>query len=489
MDENPASSSSPDDEPERKPLPKLGSTLGSYQLVKLLGVGGMGRVYVAEHVRLGRKVALKLLLPEFATSPEVVQRFFNEARAVNQINHPNIVEVMDFVEDPHGFNYFIMELLEGRDLRKVHKEDGPFLLGRAIAVAKQVASALAAAHGQGIVHRDIKPDNVLLCPREGSPNFVKLLDFGIAKLSSGVFQEQKTRLGMVLGTPGYMSPEQAFGRPIDGRSDVYSLGVLLHWMLVDKLPSAGNLPMKAQPKDEPPPDPLTHTARGQPIPEPIAQLVQRSLAFDPDDRVQTMERVLEELKPFVPTAIEPAPEELGHVSAPTQVDPWAKTVAPSEREVAARPQPSAEGETRLRQPREPRPNEHGAAAPLLEKKRGKLWLVGVLAAGIVAGGGWLALQTLRPGAPEAGLPPLPAPVAAAPRPEVPIPTLPAVPAPAAPVTPAPTAPQAAETIAESAPATPPAFRPHRTRAPARKAAKPAAAKAADDTTILDPLAE
>ena len=291
------------EEPKQLPLPKLGTTLGSYKLVKLLGVGGMGRVYVALHQKLGRKVALKLLLPEFAANPEVVQRFFNEARAVNQISHPNIVEIVDFVEDPHGFNYFIMELLDGKDLRKTRDADGPFLLGRTVATGKQMASALAAAHGQGIIHRDIKPDNVVLMPSEERPNFIKLLDFGIAKLSSGVFHEQKTRLGMVLGTPGYMSPEQAFGRPVDGRSDVYSLGVLLHWMLVDKLPSAGNMPMKAAPKDEPPPDPLRVTARGQPIPTALAELVERCLRFDPDDRVQSMDRVRAALAVIAPTDI------------------------------------------------------------------------------------------------------------------------------------------------------------------------------------------
>ncbi len=276
-------------------LPKIDATLGSYRLVKLLGIGGMGRVYLAEHQKLGRRAALKLLHPEYSSNVEFVRRFFNEARAVNQINHPNIVEIVDFVEDPHGYNYFIMELLDGRDLRKARELDGPFLIDRAVEIGRQVASALAAAHDHGIVHRDIKPDNVLLLPREGKPHFIKLLDFGIAKLSLGVSQEDRTRLGLVLGTPGYMSPEQAFGRPIDGRADVYSLGVLLFWMLLDRLPSASYSPLEPMPEGEGPPEVLQTTARGQPIPEALAQLVQRCLRFSADDRVQTMAHVLDEL--------------------------------------------------------------------------------------------------------------------------------------------------------------------------------------------------
>ncbi|HUB08374.1 MAG TPA: protein kinase [Myxococcales bacterium] len=553
------------EEPKQLPLPKLGATLGSYKLVKLIGVGGMGRVYVAEHVRLGRKVALKLLLPEFATSPEVVQRFFNEARAVNQINHPNIVEIMDFIEDAHGFNYFIMELLDGRDLRKVREKDGPFLLGRTIAVGKQVASALAAAHGQGIVHRDIKPDNVLLCPREESPNFVKLLDFGIAKLSSGIFHEQKTRLGMVLGTPGYMSPEQAFGRPIDGRSDIYSLGVLLHWMLVDTLPAAGNLPMKSQPKDEPPPDPLTTTKRGQPIPPPLAQLIQKCLAFDPDDRVQSMERILQVLTPLAPTTIEtglpeaaaPVPTmrwgEAGGASGvkvdatlgggapvaqPPQatIPPVGPTLPPSpggwttaaeavpggatrlddaasKAPVGATQLRATEGETRIKDAADV------AADPSLDvlpKPTGKPWLIAVVAAVVVVGGGWVALQVMgrpprekepvpaaevRPAAPTvAALPPIPAPTPTTTATANPTPSTTAAATPTTTTNPTPTATATANPTPTAPPpavaAEPPRhepshanYREHHHHTGAGSAARTEGHKASDDTTILDPLAE
>ena len=281
--------------------PKIDATLGSYRLVKLLGVGGMGRVYLAEHQKLGRKMALKLLHPQYSSDPEIVRRFFNEARAVNQISHPNIVEIVDFVEDPHGFNYFIMELLDGRDLRQVRDSDGTFLLERTVEIGKQVASALAAAHEQGIVHRDIKPDNVVLLPREDKPHFIKLLDFGIAKLLTGVAQKDQTRLGLVLGTPGYMSPEQAIGRQVDGRSDIYSLGVLLFWMLLDRLPSAGYLPMQPLPSGDPPPEPLERNARGQPVPTALAELVQRCLRFSADERVQSMKQVRDELTWLVPS--------------------------------------------------------------------------------------------------------------------------------------------------------------------------------------------
>jgi serine/threonine-protein kinase len=550
-----------DEEPVPIKLPKIGATLGSYRLVKLLGVGGMGRVYVAEHHRLGRKVALKLLLPEFSSNPDVVQRFFNEARAVNQINHPNIVEIVDFVEDPHGFNYFIMELLDGRDLRKTRDEDGPYLLGRTVAIGKQMASALAAAHGQGIVHRDIKPDNVVLIPREEKPNFIKLLDFGIAKLSSGVFQEKKTRLGMVLGTPGYMSPEQAFGRPIDGRSDIYSLGVLLHWMLVDKLPSAGNLPMKSAPKDEPPPDPLTKTARGQPIPPAMAQLVERCLRFDPDDRVQTMDRVREELSALAPTDIGESPATgkppatqvyappaipIGAAAAPalsllgpdvapppadsTRLQPNASSAVPAT--AFEEPKPSAgelTGATRLKAPSSSdspgspegeaatrikldsdrpaagaradvaTPDELAAFPP---KKGGPIWIA-VIAAVVVVGIGVVIVlrqgtpahppqpppeiavaPTVAPtAAPQANaLPPPPEPSAAPPLP--PVPTTP-VPQPQTP--PPPSEVQAAAPAPEAAPRESPKAKVTEHRKTGAK--KKTKSGAADDTSILDPLAE
>src|SRR4051794_33567274 len=161
---------------------EIGASFGWYGLLEEIGEGGMGRVFVAEHTRLGRKVALKMLRSEYTGNVEAVRRFFAEARAVNRIKHENIIQISDFVENDHGHSYFIMELLEGSDLRKLEDREVLLPLPRALGIAVQIARALAAAHEAGIVHRDLKPDNIFIINAEGKGDFVKLLDFGVAKL-------------------------------------------------------------------------------------------------------------------------------------------------------------------------------------------------------------------------------------------------------------------------------------------------------------------
>jgi serine/threonine-protein kinase len=195
----------------------------------------MGRVYLAEHVRLGRKVALKMLLPELSSSAAVVRRFFAEARAVNEISHENIVEITDFYEGEGAEAYFIMELLKGQSLYEL-LQAGPLPVDRVLPIAIQMCRALTAAHQRGIIHRDVKPENVFLVERAGHKDFVKMLDFGIAKLgvtADGV-NTQKTAAGTIMGTPEYMSPEQATGQPVDPRSDIYAFGAMLFEMVTGK---------------------------------------------------------------------------------------------------------------------------------------------------------------------------------------------------------------------------------------------------------------
>ncbi|HEY5925227.1 MAG TPA: serine/threonine-protein kinase, partial [Kofleriaceae bacterium] len=218
-----------------------GTVLGSYRLIELLGEGGMGVVYLAEHIRLGRRVALKTLRSDFAENPQAVRRFFGEARAVNKIRHHNIVEITDFVEEPGGDNYYIMELLRGTPLSNVIDNEGVQPLARSIGIMTQVARALQAVHDAGIIHRDLKPDNVFLIERSGQPDFVKLLDFGVAKLIDTVdnIGVHSTAAGAILGTPEYMSPEQASGKVVDHRTDIYSFGILLYELVTGVLPLRG----------------------------------------------------------------------------------------------------------------------------------------------------------------------------------------------------------------------------------------------------------
>ena len=282
--------------------PEMGAVLGAYQLIQQLAVGGMGRVFLAEHMRLGRKVAIKMLRSEYSQNREAVTRFFAEARAVNRIAHENIVEITDFVENDDGDNYYIMELLEGDDLSHIREQEGVIPLARSLGVMVQVCDALAAVHDAGIIHRDLKPENIFLTSRGGQADFVKLLDFGVAKLvepDSGTnMSVQTTGVGAILGTPQYMSPEQASAKAIDYRSDVYSLGIILYELVTGDLPfdadSFGELLVKH----------LTTTPtrptriKGLPykVPPELERLIMRCLEKEPTKRPQSMTEIENSLR-------------------------------------------------------------------------------------------------------------------------------------------------------------------------------------------------
>src|SRR5436305_4084384 len=211
----------------------IGKSIGNYQIKAKLGEGGMGTVYLGEHPLIGKRVAVKVLLEELAAKEDIVSRFFNEAKAVNDIGHQNIVDIVDFgkVKNDHGGDvvYFIMEFLDGESLAARLRRTG-LSFNETMHVMTQCCSALTASHAKGIVHRDLKPENIYLCPRGTDKNFVKILDFGIAKLTGdGGTSSHNTRTGLVIGTPAYMSPEQCEGKGfIAHRSDVYSLGVVTY---------------------------------------------------------------------------------------------------------------------------------------------------------------------------------------------------------------------------------------------------------------------
>jgi serine/threonine-protein kinase len=219
----------------------VGQTIGNYTITAKLGEGGMGVVFLAEHPVIGRKVAMKAIHPELSRNPEVVSRFVTEAKAVNQIGNEHIVDIHDFGTTADGDFYFIMEFLQGDSLADRLRRESPLDPARALMIGAQVADALAASHAHGIIHRDLKPENIFLIHKGGTSDFVKVLDFGLAKLTVGDDKvSHKTRTGSVMGTPYYMSPEQCEGRPnIDHRADVYSLGVILFEMMTGKVPFGG----------------------------------------------------------------------------------------------------------------------------------------------------------------------------------------------------------------------------------------------------------
>jgi len=255
-----------------------GSPVGEYEIQTQIGEGAMGTVYSAVHPLIGKKVAIKVLKPELCANQASIDRFVQEAQAVNQIGHPNIVDVFMLSELPDGRAYFVMEWLQGEDL-KVRLARGPMTVADACDILDGIARALDAAHAKGIVHRDLKPDNVFLHQNDNGPLMVKLLDFGIAKLVRVTPGTEKTQTGNMLGTPRYISPEQARGIQVDHRSDIYSLGVMAYEMLAGRPPFQGETAMDLVVKHlgEAPP-PLSQFAK---IPRSLEQCVMRMLDKDP----------------------------------------------------------------------------------------------------------------------------------------------------------------------------------------------------------------
>jgi serine/threonine-protein kinase len=268
----------------------INQTIGNYRVVSLLGEGGMGVVYLAQHPVIGRKVAIKLLHAVLARDPDIVSRFFNEARAIHMIAHENIVEILDFGQTNDGQPYFIMEYLTGESLSDAVGR-GAMPAEQVEAIAVQMCRALSAAHAKGIVHRDLKPHNVQLCTKADGSTLVKILDFGVAKILASPDGEQsvKTRTGSLMGTPLYMSPEQCKGAGVlDHRTDIYSLGVMLYEMLAGRPPftaeGVGELFAKHMLEDPPQVTEFVPNA-----PPHMAAAIMKSLAKEPDARFPSME--------------------------------------------------------------------------------------------------------------------------------------------------------------------------------------------------------
>ena len=290
-----------------------GETLGNWRLGSKLGEGGMGVVYAAEHVLIGQRAAVKLLLPELSQEPEVVARFFNEARAVSMIRHPGLIQIYDFGHHASGSAFIVMELLQGDSVRTRLERQGPLPPALAAAIVWQVASALEATHAQGIVHRDLKPDNLFLVPDSEAPIGlrVKVLDFGIAKLGGGQQVSVKTKTGTVIGTPAYMSPEQCRNAAkVDGAADIYSLGCIYFELLTGRPPFDGE---------------GLGEVLGAHIYAAPPQLGSRVAGISPalEHRVQAMLAKTAPARPTATALLRELEAEAGQLAASTDSHPWA----------------------------------------------------------------------------------------------------------------------------------------------------------------------
>jgi eukaryotic-like serine/threonine-protein kinase len=282
-------------------------TLGRYEIVSLVGEGGMGRVYKALDPAIGRTVAIKTLNVDLEPElfEEFKQRFFREARTAGRVQHPNVVTIYD-VGESGGTSFIAMEYVEGQTLREILDAEKALKVDAACRIASDVASGLAAAHRQNIVHRDVKPSNIMV----GPGGAVKLMDFGIARLPEGM----RTRTGLVLGSPSYIAPEQIVGHPLDGRYDLFSLGVVLYEMLAGAVPfrgdGVGELLYGVLNYVHAPPS--LHNSR---VPAVFERIFARALAKHPDDRYQTMEEFVQELRDWR-NLPRPTAEELAEYRKP-----------------------------------------------------------------------------------------------------------------------------------------------------------------------------
>ena len=309
----------------------LGNKLnGKYEIERVIGVGGMGVVYQARHLLIERKLAVKVMSQEIAAKPEIVQRFYNEAKTAASIGHDHIIEITDmglYGKSP----YIVMEYLEGTSLSD-YMEDKVLPVEEAVGILMQVLHALDAVHEKGVVHRDLKPDNIFLIKKPGTTKFVKILDFGISKLKpTEDANPTLTKTGTVLGTPAYMSPEQAAGlKEQDLRIDIYAVGAILYEMLTGQVPFSGDsynaliaAILTAEPKNprELNPD----------IPRPLQDIILKALVKEPEKRFQDCRELMKALRPFTPTwSVIPPPNTVSEQASPVPASPSKETLVPRE---------------------------------------------------------------------------------------------------------------------------------------------------------------
>jgi serine/threonine-protein kinase len=394
--------------------PLIGTTLAErYRIIRKIGEGGMGIVYEAEHVLIEKRVGLKVLREDFSSRLDVVERFRQEAKSASRIGHEHIIDISDFGVTHSGANFFVMELLQGHDLAEELEKGGPLSPRRTLGIVLQCAEALGAAHKKGIVHRDMKPENIFLLERKrNEEDFVKIVDFGIAKMSEvetgGQPGRKLTKTGMIFGTPEYMSPEQAAGKPQDHRVDVYALGIILYELLTGRVPFMGDtfMGILTQHMFEQVP-PLRAANPRCNAPAEVERIVFRAVAKDPDERYRSMEELAADLSgaltrtPNSVSSLAPPPGTITHYGNGEEVS--SNQRAP--RLLASVPA-----------------TDFPSAAPT-GGSRGLIWLglAGVLAAG--AGAAWRLRDSGASTPPLAVDPPaVTAPVAVLPVPKVEPPT-------------------------------------------------------------------
>jgi serine/threonine-protein kinase len=430
--------------PSEAPDPFIGLTVnGKFKVEAMIGQGGMGKVYRARHLTLDRPVVLKMLHRTYSDDPQIMARFQREARAASRLNHPNSIAVLDFGAAEDGTLFMAMEYLAGRDLSRVISQDWPLQEPRIIRIGAQILSALAEAHAQGIIHRDLKPENVMVEPRRDEPDFVKVLDFGIAKITAGADEPKLTAVGLVCGTPEYMSPEQARGAELDARSDLYSVGVILYQMATGDLPFHSDTPVGFLTKHLAE-VPVPPRQRRPDLSERLDALIRRTMEKDKARRYPDAASMRQALLACAGPVVSAPPSSVPPMGGTLAID--VSELEPIEIERAPAPRPARMPPPAATAASTTAPASGGGRTPLI---------VGGLAAVVVAI--VVAVLVLGGKEPRATAPPTPPPVATAPvatPPVAPAPTTPppnpatppapqAATAPAPPAAPTPTAPTAA----------------------------------------------
>jgi serine/threonine protein kinase len=362
----------------------LGTQIGAYRIARLLGIGGMGRVYKGVHPQIGSRVAIKVLSRECADRPDLVERFFYEAKSVNLIRHESIVNVLDLSKLPDGRPYIVMEYLDGSPLSSIIEQAphrGPLPLGGVARLAAEVLDALGAAHAKGIVHRDLKPDNIYVTPAGRA----KVLDFGIAKLKPEL-RGSATHTGSLLGTPHYMSSEQAAGKPVDARADLYSLGVILFECATLRKPFTADslFELLRQHVDMPPPSPR---ALRPDMPPDLEHVILTALAKHPEQRFATAQAMS---------------AALHHATSRLPPEAWA-ALTPTQASSASNwaPTPPASWAQRATQPQHPSTQTAGQVSSAARPAKGRgLWLA--IGGIVVAGGITAAVVATNAGGTSAG---------------------------------------------------------------------------------------